>query len=166
MKLLACQILVPPMTERREAEAHLARLERTIRARLETQEVDLVVLPELSSIDYAAATFERLEVMAEELYGRSFETFSRIAEAFGVFICYGIARRDGADHHISQVVVGPDGSYVGHYDKLHIAQFGASAEKPHFVSGRQLLVFEVAGICAAPIICYDIRFSSLTRNHN
>ena len=63
----------------------------------------------------------------------------------------------------SMVAVGPEGNLMGHYDKLHIAQFGASMEKEYFRRGKHLLVFEINGFRIAPIICYDIRMPELTR---
>ncbi len=40
-------------------------------------------------------------------------------------------------------MVGPDGALVGHYDKLHLAQYGASMEKKYDHRGNHLFVFEV-----------------------
>ena len=62
-------------------------------------------------------------------------------------------------------VVGPDGeSCAGHYDKLHLAQYGASMEKEYFNRGNHLFhLFEVNGFRLSPIICYDIRIPELSR---
>ncbi|MEM9371153.1 MAG: carbon-nitrogen hydrolase family protein, partial [Pseudomonadota bacterium] len=63
--------------------------------------------------------------------------------------------------HISQGVMGPDGGLIGRYDKLHIAEFGDSAESAHFSPGDRLLTVDIAGFRVAPMICYDIRFPLL-----
>ncbi|MGI9404759.1 MAG: carbon-nitrogen hydrolase family protein, partial [Hyphomicrobiaceae bacterium] len=52
---------------------------------------------------------------------------------------------------------------VGHFDKLHRAQFGFSEEKEFFSPGEHIFTFECLGVRVAPIICYDIRFPELLR---
>jgi len=55
------------------------------------------------------------------------------------------------------------------YDKVHLAELGASAERAYFSPGSRLGIFNVAGVRVAMIICYDFRFSGLlnqiTNNH-
>ncbi len=159
LRLLACQIAVPATPRGGARDEHLARTAELIKARLREEPADLVVLPELSSLDYSKNSFERLEALAEPLDGPSFEAFSPLACKFSTTIAYGIARRAENGVHISQVIVGPSGAILGHYDKLHLAP----EEKAFFVPGNHIFFFEIAGVKAAPIICYDIRFPELTR---
>jgi len=165
LTLLACQISIPPMTTAAGRDAHLAMSVDKVRTRLEAsaEKVDLVVLPELSSIDYARETFARLDEMGEPLDGASFQAWRGLAVEKNVYISYGFARQGKGGPFISIGVVGPDGALVGHYDKLHLAQYGASMEKEYFHRGNHLFVFEVNGFRLAPIICYDIRIPELTR---
>lgn len=162
-RLLACQITIPAMTTVLERDRHLEQTAVKIGDRLRKKPADIVVLPELSSIDYARATFDKLDLLAELLDGPSFEVHRKLARDFEVAIAYGIARREGGGYRISQVVLGPDGEIIGHFDKLHVAQFGASMEKEYFTPGSELFVFEHKGFTIAPIICYDIRFPELAR---
>ena len=62
----------------------------------------------------------------EPLDGPSFEVLRGLARDFGVTIVYGIPRRGDGDFRISQVAMGPDGEIIGFFDKIHIAQYGAS----------------------------------------
>lgn len=163
LKVLACQIDVPETPTARERDAHVERCASRIREHLESERADLVVLPELSTIDYSRQAFDRLDSLAETLDGPPFETYRALATRFGVTIVYGIARATGDGYAITQAAVGPDGTLLGHYDKLHIAQFGASMEKDYFMPGHQLLVLDVKEVRIAPIICYDIRFPELIR---
>lgn len=163
LKLLACQIEIPAITTAAERDRHLEQVAERIRARLGRQRLDLVVLPELSSIDYARPAFERLDVLAEPLDGPSFQVMSRLARDCAVGVVYGIARRAGDGYRITQVAVGPDGALIGAFDKLHIAQYGASFEKEFFERGERLFLFELKGLKIAPIICYDIRIPELAR---
>lgn len=165
LTLLACQIDIPAMTTATERDAHLALSAEKVRAQLAEAEtiVDLVVLPELSSIDYSRETFACLSDIAEPLDGASFQTWKQIATEWNVFVSYGFARSGNGGPYICVAVVGPDGELVGHFDKLHLAQYGASMEKEYFNRGDHLFVFEVRGFRLAPIICYDIRIPELTR---
>ncbi|NQU57936.1 MAG: carbon-nitrogen hydrolase family protein [Rhodospirillales bacterium] len=165
MRILACQIAVPSVTTAAKRDAHVKRVATDLKKHIEeVGAVDLILLPELSTITYSKEAFDNLEQLAEGLDGASFAAFSEVARNSGAFICFGMPRRaDDGTYAISQVVIDGNGNLVGHYDKMHVAQFGESIEKPYFKPGRHLLVFEVAGVRTAPIICYDHRFPELTR---
>ena len=163
LTILACQIDVPLTTTVVERDRHLDRVAAKIRAKLKQRRHDLVVLPELSSIDYSKASFDKLDVLAEPLDGPSLRKFGAVAREFGVTIVYGMPRCEGGKRFISQIVVDANGEPIGHFDKLHLAQFGGSMEKTYFSPGDHLLVFELNELTIAPIICYDIRPPELTR---
>ncbi|TPE51616.1 carbon-nitrogen hydrolase family protein [Amaricoccus solimangrovi] len=165
LRLLACQVAVPETRDAAARGRHLARCAAEVSRRLAEapEPIDLVVLPELSSIEYSREAFERLDELAEPLDGPSFATWSGVARRHGVTIVYGAAIRGPGGDRITQVVVGPDGARRGAYAKIHTAQFGASMEKEFFVRGETLVVVEVAGFRVAPIICYDIRIPELSR---
>ncbi|MCP5072392.1 MAG: carbon-nitrogen hydrolase family protein [Rhodobacteraceae bacterium] len=165
LTLLACQISVPPMTTIAERDAHLANSAQKVLAHLDASgaPVDLVVLPELSSIEYSRETFARLSELAEPLDGVSFQVWRKVAIERGLHVSYSFARAGTGGPYITVAVVGPDGELVGHYDKIHLAQYGASMEKEYFNRGNHLFVFEVKGFLVAPIICYDIRIPELSR---
>ncbi|EBA16804.1 putative carbon-nitrogen hydrolase [Roseobacter sp. SK209-2-6] len=165
LTILACQISIPAMTRAAERDAHLAASVGKVRARLRASDtpVDLVVLPELSSIDYSRETFARLDDLAEPLDGASFQAWRQVAIEHGVSVSFGFARAGEGGPFICTGVVGPDGQLVGHYDKLHLAQYGASMEKEYFHRGNHLFVFEINGFKLSPIICYDIRIPELAR---
>ena len=163
LRILACQIAVPTTRETAARDRHLERISELVRAELKEQPADVVVLPELSSIEYSREAFEGLDNLAEMLDGPSYRMFSPLARETRTPILYGIPRADGDRLFISQVAVGAGGDYLGHFDKLHMAHYGASLEKNYFSRGNQLLVLELSGIRVAPIICYDIRFPELAR---
>lgn len=165
MTILACQLAVPPMTTIVERDAQLAASVGKVAECLAAADrpVDLVVLPELSSLDYARATFENLSHLAEPLDGPSADAWGRLARDHGVHIVFGFARAAEDGPRICSALVGPDGAVWGHFDKLHLAQYGASMEKDYFRRGEHLFVFSLNGFRIAPIICYDIRFPELSR---
>ncbi|HIE57777.1 MAG TPA: carbon-nitrogen hydrolase family protein [Anaerolineales bacterium] len=165
MRLLACQIEIPVITTVNKRRAHLRRVIEKIRTNLMTseQKTDLVVLPELSTIDYSRAAFRALPQLAEPLDGESASLFAQLAQEQEVFISFGMPRVESENFYISQIVVDSRGAYVGHYDKLHIAHFGASMEKDYFCTGSHLFTFDLRGMKVAPIICYDHRFPELLK---
>lgn len=165
LTILACQISIPPMTTVAQRDAHLEVCATKVRQQVAQSEtrVDLVVLPELSSIEYARETFAELKTLAEPLVGPSFQAWRRVAVDLGVFVSYSFPRAGSGGPFISIGVVGPDGALLGHYDKLHLAQYGASMEKEYFNRGNHLFTFMVKGFRMSPIICYDIRIPELAR---
>jgi len=164
LSLLACQLSIPATADTAARDKHLRESVRRVGQVLAKQSVDLVVLPELSTIDYSRESFSALEALAEDLHGPSFQAWSALAQEHRTTIVYGFPHRTEQGHfRISAAAVGSDGALLGYYDKLHLAQFGASMEQEYFSAGDHLFVFEVAGFRVAPIICFDIRPPELCR---
>lgn len=164
MKLLACQTASQGILTADARSQNLRRIFQQIRKHVETQgRTDLVVLPELSTIEYSEDSFQQLATLAEPLRGPSFNMASALAKDLGSFVAYGFPRVEADRYYLSQAVVSPQGEYVTHYDKVHIAQFGASAEKGFFSRGQRLGVFSVAEFKVGIIICYDFRFAEYVR---
>ena len=163
LTLLACQVEIPDTRSDGERARHVGALISRIDRHLTERKADIVVLPELSSVEYSRTAFDRLPEIAEPLNGASSRSFAGLAARHGTHVVFGMPRRDGNEYFISMVAVGPEGNLVGHYDKLHIAQFGASMEKEYFQRGKHLFVFEINSFRIAPIVCYDIRMPELTR---
>ena len=161
--VLSCQLDVPPDMRSREArDEHLDRVVRLLDDALSRQSADVVVLPELSSISYTRHCFSHLDCFAESAAGASFLKLSVIAKKHDTFLLYGAPRVSESGYaHISQFLIDSSGKPAGVFDKLHMAQFGASMEKDYFTRGDNLLVFEVKGVRLAPLICYDMRFPEL-----
>ncbi|MDH5353989.1 MAG: carbon-nitrogen hydrolase family protein [Gammaproteobacteria bacterium] len=162
-KLLACQIAVPVTRTAEDRQKHVTNLVEKISAKLLQQDADLVVLPELSTIEYSRPSFDQLGFLAETLDGQSVELMREMAVKFSVAVVFGMPRKVGDHFVISQIVLDQSGELLGCYDKLHICQYGASMEKEYFQRGNALTIFEVAGFRFAPIICYDIRIPELSR---
>jgi nitrilase len=164
LNILACQIDIPAMTTAAERNAHLAATATKIDAQLTAKSADLVVLPELASIDYSRGSFDHLDTLAEPFDGVSFQTWSALAQKHACHILYNFARTDGTKLYISAAVVDPSGTLIGHYDKLHLCNYGAGIEKDYFTKGDHLFTFTVNDFTLAPIICYDIRIPELSRS--
>ncbi|HEX9583058.1 MAG TPA: carbon-nitrogen hydrolase family protein [Gammaproteobacteria bacterium] len=169
VRVLACQLAIPQVDSAESRDAHLSKTAEKIARALDAQPADLVVLPELSSMSYSRHAFDRLGELAETPDGPSAEVFGALAARYRTHVAFGIARAGKKRVYISHVVMGPDGRRVGFYDKLHMAQFGASMEKDYFSPGEHLLIFKVGSVTVSIVICYDFRFpdlaATLCRDH-
>lgn len=160
MKSLVYQCDAQGILSRASTAAHVERLCHVVREAAEREAgVDLVVLPELSTIEYSDAAFALLPTLAEGLDGPSVGAFAALARDINATVVFGMPRVDEAGRYtISQVAIDAQGAVIGHFDKVHVAQFGASAEKAWFDRGDHSLVFEVEGFRVGVVICYDMRF--------
>lgn len=127
---------------------------------------DLYVMPELSSCGYDELVFTRLEDFAEDVRAGPTTTFmAALAREVQAHICYGLVRRaegaGGRPYRICQAVVGPDGSLVAQYDKMHLCHYGECAEKDFFSRGELPCTFEVCGWTLGLLICCAHRFAAL-----
>ena len=169
LTILACQIDIPATDNIERRNQHLTNTANKASKYLGENPADILLLPELSSLDYSSTCFGNLDKVAEDNEGESFQTWSDVAKAHGCWVLYGFAKHKTdnttpAGFSIATGVIEPDGSLYGIYEKLHLAQFGASEEKDYFShQGDHLLVFNCNGFTLAPIICYDIRFAELCR---
>lgn len=163
LSVLACQIDVPEdMRSAEDRDHHLARIAELIDGALSDRTAEVVMLPELSSVSYSRHCFSEPEIFAEDAEGRSFQILARVAKKRRVHILYGApCRREDGCLSISQFVIDREGRPIGAFEKLHLAQFGASMEKDYFSPGKRLLVLDIKGFRLAPVICYDLRFAGL-----
>ena len=126
---------------------------------------DLYVLPELASSGYGHEAFQRLDQLAEDADGPSFQAFSRLARARQCFICYSFPRRAQAGKPtICAAVVDRQGQLAALYDKWHVCAYGDCSEQKYFAAGNgPAAVFSIDGIRVGICICYDIRFPEIVR---
>ncbi len=164
LKILAYQPFITQIKSASDRQAHVRRMVQFLEARCSREaNIALIILPELTTIEYSRQSFEKLPELAEPVHGETLTAVSALAKRIGAAVAYGIPRVDSGQYFISQVVVGPTGAILADYSKLHLAQFGASMERDYFSRGNKLAVFELQGIRFGIIICYDFRFSDLIK---
>lgn len=78
----------------------------------------------------------------------------------GCGIVIGYAERDGDKIYNSAVALDAKGREIGHYRKVQL--FGPR-EKSIFAPGDAVLTFDIGGLRAAILICYDVEFAPLVR---
>ncbi|MCP3686800.1 MAG: carbon-nitrogen hydrolase family protein [Gammaproteobacteria bacterium] len=162
--ILGCQVAVPQIRTIGDRQRHLSAMAEKISQQLLRRQADLVVLPELCSIEYSRAAFEELDILAENLDGQSINMMQDLAQKHRTAVLFGMPRKQGDNYLISQIALDQNGQILCCYDKLHICQYGASMEKEFFQRGCGVKVFQLGGFRFSPIICYDIRIPELARS--
>ena len=123
MKVLCCQLTAQGIATSSAMIRHQERVEELVRTHCQGKAVDLVLLPELSAIEYSGEAFINLAKLATELDGWLVNSMSKLACQVESMICFGMPRLQGEHVFISQVFVDKTGKVAGCYDKLHLAQF-------------------------------------------
>jgi predicted amidohydrolase len=130
---------------------------------------DVLVLPELATTLYPwALTEEVAEYVRDSAEavpdGPTFNAMSSLARDYGMVLCWGMVESgpDPERPYNSMVLVGPDGSLLGVYRKLHLVP---GVERAVFTAGDGLTVYETPLGSAGMLICYDRRFPELARTY-
>jgi predicted amidohydrolase len=126
-----------------------------------SDDVDVVVLPEMWSTGYA---LEELEEICKVDGNQSIEFLQLLAKKFNVNLVGGsIAILEGKDIFNRAMIVNRMGEIVHKYDKMHLVPM---LDEPKFLTGghNQVEVFELEGVKMGIIICYDLRFPEIIRD--
>ncbi|MEI7024479.1 carbon-nitrogen family hydrolase [Paenibacillus sp. y28] len=120
---------------------------------------DVLVLPEMWNTGYA---LDEIGELSDERGERTAALLSEFSRKHGVVVVGGsIAekREDGVYNTI--LVFDRDGRRISDYSKIHL--FRLMDEEKHLQAGDKPGLFELEGVPAGLMICYDIRFPELTR---
>ncbi len=129
---------------------------------------DLVVLPELWAP--GGFSYREWESRAEPLDGMTYAAMAAAARDAGVVLHAGsIVERlpepgpDGRTLANTSLVLGPDGSLLAAYRKIH--RFGFGTGEPRLMeAGTELVTVAAAGTRLGLSTCYDLRFPELYRS--
>jgi predicted amidohydrolase len=111
----------------------------------------LVCFPELALVSYS--THKDVLEFAERIPGPTTKRLEAIAKRLDVYISVGMAERDGDQHHIAHVLVGP-GGYLGKYRKFHPT---GGEQACGFAAGESFPTWDVDGFRFGILICFDGR---------
>ncbi len=123
---------------------------------------DLVVLPELWP--QGGFTYQRWATEAEPVAGPTLAVVAAAAQAIGAHVHGGsiVERDDEGRLYNTSLLVGPDGTLLATYRKIHL--FGFSAGEPALMTaGTDLVVADIGGMTVGLATCYDLRFPELFR---
>jgi len=130
-----------------------------ITAALTNHRFDLIVLPELCFSGYLFASRDVLRAQAESIPdGPTTQALIAMAKQKDAFVIAGLAERDGSKLYNSAVVVGPQG-FVGKHRKRHFTPLEARL----FDRGEALKVFDLNGVVAGVVICFESWFPEACR---
>lgn len=120
---------------------------------------DVIVLPEMWNTGYALSDLDRL---ADKDGRQTQQLLSKFAREHKVALVGGsVAVKEGSHFFNRTYIYNKEGQLLTTYDKAHL--FGLMAEDRYLTAGSDRSLFEVAGIKAASVICYDIRFPEWLR---
>jgi predicted amidohydrolase len=141
-------------------ERTMEKLREALEEKLAGEELDLLVLPELSNSGYRFTSQEEYPACAEPLSESRFVEFlHESARRYDLYLVAGMKEIDRGNLYNTAVLVGPEG-LVGSYRKIHLFW----DEKDYFRPGSSgLPVFEVGPMRIGILICFDWAFPEVWR---
>ena len=120
-----------------------------------------IVLPELWTTGYR---LDKAAELADAEGSAGAEFLGKLAKRYNVWFVGGsvLASVEGGFANRAQVIA-PDGALVRQYDKAHLIRL--MEEDKYFTAGREPSLFDLGGVKAGNVICYDIRFCEWLRRY-
>jgi omega-amidase len=143
-----------------EPEANFAKVQTMLEEEVSTgPKPDLIVLPEMWNTGYA---LDRIRELADPQGERTRALFSAFCRTHKVNVVAGSIAEGKEDGVYNTVYVfNRNGELSADYSKIHL--FGLMDEDKHLAAGTKTGGFQLDGISAGAMICYDIRFPELAR---
>ena len=122
-----------------------------------SEEIDLVVLPEMFSTGFTMQP----ENVAETMEGETILLLKNLAKVKNLAIIGSLIIKEMELFYNRLVFVFPSGE-IQKYDKRHL--FSLAGEEKIYTSGKEKLIVEYLGWKICPLVCYDLRFPVFARN--
>jgi len=122
-----------------------------------SEEIDLIVLPEMFTTGF---TMNALEV-SETMQGASIVWMQDLAKKVNAAICGSLIIEEQGNYYNRLVFVKPEGD-LELYDKRHT--FTLAGEDKVYTAGQDKLHVDYKGWKICPLVCYDLRFPVWARN--
>ena len=120
-----------------------------------------IVLPELWSTGYA---LDRASELADPEGTETAAFLGEIAVKYGVWFTGGSVLASTRDGFVNRAqVINPQGDLAAWYDKVHL--FRLMGEDERLAGGNKTCIFDIEGVTAGCVICYDIRFCEWVRTY-
>lgn len=120
---------------------------------------DVIVLPEMWNTGFFPDNVSDLADVDGE---PTCEMLTGLARELGVNIVGGsVANIENKELVNSSFIVNREGQVISKYNKIHL--FSPSGEDRKFTAGKAIGIFEMDGVKAGLLICYDVRFPELAR---
>jgi omega-amidase len=143
-----------------EPEHNFSRAEEMLeRAVQGDSKPDLIILPEMWNTGYA---LDQIGQLSDPNGEKTREMFSEFCGKHGVNVIAGSVSEKKEDGIYNTLFVfNRKGELVADYSKMHL--FRLMDEEKHLAAGNTIGRFNLDGIEAGAMICYDIRFPELAR---
>ena len=122
-----------------------------------TENVDLIVLPEMFSTGFTMNPTAVFETMQDE----TILLLQSLAKSKKVAITGSLVIKENDNFYNRLVFVFPSGE-IQFYDKHHL--FTLAGEDKVYTAGNEKLIVDYKGWKICPLICYDLRFPVFARN--
>lgn len=134
-----------------------ANIENYDRLLSQTEQTDLIVLPEMFTTGFTMHP----ENLKESMDGPSVLWMKDTAKRMNAAITGTLIIEENGKYYNRCLWVFPDG-VIRHYDKRHL--FSMGDEGKYYAAGNERLVVDYKGWRFCPLICYDLRFPVWSRN--
>ncbi len=139
-----------------QPDRHFDQLEQA--AAVRAGSIDLLVCPELFMTGYNIP--DRVAELAEPQGGPFMTKVCALAAERRLAIVYGYPEVSEQGTYNAAVVVDRTGAVVANHRKMHHAP---GFERETFAAGNAMTYFEIGGLRAAVLICYDVEFPECVR---
>jgi predicted amidohydrolase len=127
------------------------------------QGVNIVHFPECALSGYAGVDHKSLENLNWDELHKETERILANANRLNIWVILGSTHRLTGEHkpHNSLYLINPEGQIVDRYDK----KFCTKGDLKHYSPGDHFVIFDINDVKCGLLICYDIRFPELYREH-
>lgn len=141
-----------------DPDKNFAQIEPAVKMAAE-QHADIVIFPEMWNTGYDLTRFGEI---ADPEGKRTKALLSNLAKKYQLTVHGGsvAVARDNAFYNTTYIF-GPDGKQLATYEKVHL--FGLMREDKYLAAGHEEDHFQIKGVDATSVICYDIRFPEWLR---
>ena len=154
MKVSLIQMAIYEAEPKKNIENVLSWLEKAA-----LEEPDVIVLPEMWNTGYA---LEQMAELADDNGQEIQSLLGKFAKNHQVNLVAGsVATKKETGFFNTTYVFNREGQVISDYDKVHL--FGLMREDRFMQAGKNENIFELDGVKAASVICYDIRFPEWVR---
>ncbi|MBZ2200926.1 carbon-nitrogen hydrolase [Lentilactobacillus hilgardii] len=141
-----------------EPDKNFAQIEPAVKQAAE-EHADIVVFPEMWNTGYDLTRFAQI---ADPDGQRAKTLLAKLAKKYQLIVHGGsVATAHNGTYYNTTYIFGPDGKQLTSYQKVHL--FGLMREDKYLSAGHEEDHFQIKGINATSVICYDIRFPEWLR---
>lgn len=122
-----------------------------------SEEVNIIILPEMFSTGFSMNPQE----IAETMQGETVQWIQRLASEKNCAVSGSVIISENNHYYNRFLFVYPSGE-IKHYDKRHL--FTLAGEEKIYTPGNEKIIIDYEGWKICPLVCYDLRFPVWARN--